>query len=177
MMAARVFRVLRRAEELVLAWGIIGIAALSVANVCCRSIGFSLPFTEELSQFFIIGVTFVGLSYAAGLGRHIRMTAIYDQLSRSWRKAIMIVIHSATAAMMFVLAWYSVDYIETVRFLESVSPVLQVPLWCVYCFVPLGLGLSAIQYALAVIRNLTSPDVYISFEQQDEYEQTVTGEA
>lgn len=173
----RLFQWIQKIEAFLLAWSIIVIAALSIGNVFCRAVlGFSVSFTGELSQFLIIIVTFVGLSYAASRGRHIRMTAFYDQLNRRWRKILMVTISGLTALLMLLLTWYAFEYIATVRFLETVSPVLQVPLYLVYLFVPLGLLLTAIQYGLTVWRNLTSPDVYISYTQKDEYETTVVGE-
>ncbi|QDT51631.1 TRAP transporter small permease [Symmachiella dynata] len=173
----RLFGGIQRIEEILLGWSIIAIAALTISNVFCRAVlQFSLPFTGELSQFFMIMVTFVGLSYAASRGRHIRMTALYDQFTPRGRKVLMIIISASTAALMLVLAWYSFQYIDTVRFLESVSPVLQVPLYLVYMLVPLGLISAAIQYALTTARNVMSPDVYISFDVKDEYEQPLDGE-
>ncbi|MFH1300572.1 MAG: TRAP transporter small permease subunit, partial [Planctomycetota bacterium] len=93
-----------------------------------------------------------------------------------WRKVLMIIISGFTALLMLALTWYSFDYISTVRFLETVSPVLQVPLYLIYLFVPLGFVLTAIQYTLTAVRNVISPDVYISFTQKDEYEMPVVGE-
>lgn len=171
------FRFIQRIEAFFLAWSIIAIAVLSIGNVFCRALlGFSLAFTGELSQFLIIIVTFIGLSYATSRGRHIRMTALYDQLNKPWRKRLMILISGFTALLMFALTWYSFEYISTVYYLETVSPVLQVPLYLVYLCVPLGFTLSAIQYTLTAVRNAISPDVYISFTQKDEYESPVIGE-
>lgn len=173
----KLFAIIQRIEAFLLAWSIIIIAALSIGNVVCRALfGFSLAFVGEVSQFLIIIVTFIGLSYAASQGRHIRMTALYDQLNRRWRKIMMVIINSLTALLMLLLAWYAFEYINTVRFLDTISPVLQVPLYLIYLFVPLGFILSAIQYGLTVFRNLTAPDVYISYSQKDEYETTVVGE-
>lgn len=173
----RIYRIVARIEAFLLAWSIMAIAGLTISNVFCRALlGFSLSFTEELSQFLIIVVTFVGLSYAASKGRHIRMTALYDQFNARWRKVLMIAISALTALLMLVLAWYSFEYIATVRFLDGISPVLRVPLHLVYLVVPLGLLLSAIQYILTVVRNITSTDVYLSFEHKDEYEKPVSGE-
>ena len=89
---------------------------------------------------------------------------------------MMVIINSLTALLMLLLAGYAFEYINTVRFLDTISPVLQVPLYLIYLFVPLGFILSAIQYGLTVFRNLTAPDVYISYSQKDEYESTVVGE-
>jgi len=77
---------------------------------------------------------------------------------------------------MLILAWYSLDYVGTVQFLESVSPVLQMPLYVIYALVPVGLVSAAIQYTLTAVRNAVSPGVYISFDVKDEYEQPVGGE-
>ena len=143
MTVGTVFRALRKVEELVLAWGIILMAALTVLNVFSRSLfGNSLAFAEELSQFLIILVTFVGLSFGASRGRHIRMTAIYDQLSDRWRKGLMVLIATTTSLLMFALAVYAVDYVLTVQELGTVSPALQVPLYLIYMAAPLGFVLS-----------------------------------
>jgi TRAP-type C4-dicarboxylate transport system permease small subunit len=172
----RVFRVLRKVEELVLAWGIILMAALTVLNVFSRSLfGNSLAFAEELSQFLIILVTFVGLSFGASRGRHIRMTAIYDQLNARWRKGLMVMIAGTTSVLMFVLAWYAVDYVLTVQELGTVSPALQVPLYLIYLAAPLGFVLAGIQYALTALKNLRAPEVYLSYDKKDEYEPLDTG--
>ena len=167
----------KRVEEFLLASMILLIAGLTIANVVSRTVtGISLAFTEELSQFLIVGVTFVGLSYATGRGRHIRMTALYDQMSERNRKVMIIIISTVTCLLMLTLAGYALRYIATVRFLKSVSPVLQVPLHFVYLVVPLGLILAAIQYGLTIARNCLSDGVYLSFDVKDEYEQPIVGE-
>jgi C4-dicarboxylate transporter, DctQ subunit len=172
----RFFHYTQRLEAWLLAWAVIAMAALTIANVACRTfLGFSLAFAEELSQFLIIFVCFIGLSYAAGRGRHIRMTALYDQLGRRGRKALMIFIAGTTCLLMLLLAWYSVRYIAVVHGLGTVSPVLRVPLAVVYLSVPLGFVLSALQYAMTVVRNVRETDVYLSYDQKDEYEPPAAG--
>jgi C4-dicarboxylate transporter DctQ subunit len=173
---AAVFRVVQRMEELVVAGGILVIAGLTVANVISRTLfGASLAFAEELSQFCIILVTFVGLGYAASRARHIRMTALYDQLGDRLRKALQVLICASTAALLLLLSWYALQYVETVRALGTVSPTLRVPLFLVYLAAPLGLALGGLQYALATWRNLRAPpgEVYLSFEHRDDYEEPV----
>lgn len=157
---------INRLEELVLAGAILGIAALSIGNVLARSLlGQSLFFAEEVSRFLIVLVTFLGMGYAAGKGRHIRMTAFYDQLSVRWRKATMLLITSTTALLLFGLAWLALDYaLGTVRGLGSISPVLRVPSWIGYLAAPVGFALAGLQYLLAFVRNLLEPEIYLSFD-------------
>jgi len=166
--AERLSKWVTKLEELCLAWGILGMAGLTIANVFGRAFGHSLAFAEEISRFLIVFVTFLGLGYAAGKGRHIRMTALFDLLPERPRKAVMILIDATTSVLLFYLAYLGVSYsIDTVRELGSVSPVLQVPMWIVYLAAPLGFVLAGLQYALALYRNLTTEGIWLSYEQQD----------
>ena len=167
-----VSRAIQKLEEALLAGSMLVIAALTVLNVASRSLlGSSLAFAEEISQFLIVVVVFVGLSYAAAKGRHIRMTAIFDQLPRRARKRLMIVIAFTTAVLMFSLASFSARYLVTMVALETRSPVLQTPLWAVYLVAPIGFTLAGVQYCLTVVRNLKRPGVWLSFDTQDGYDE------
>jgi C4-dicarboxylate transporter, DctQ subunit len=159
---------IERVEEFLLATAVLVIAVMTIANVFCRTVlGFSLSVTDEVAQVSIIVLCFTGLSYAAGKGRHIRMTALYDMLPPRPRKALMVLITIGTAAILGLLAWYAISYVLTVRRLDGVSPALRLPFWMLYAIAPVGLLLAAIQYALAAAKNLTAPGIYLSFHQPD----------
>ena len=167
-----------RFEAFVLATGILLMALNSIGNVFGRFVlGQSLYFAEELNQFLIVLVTFVGLSYAARKGRHIRMSAVYDQLGDRGRKVLMIFIAAVTATVMFALAWFSYQYVARVFTLGKVTPSLQMPLYLTYVWVPIGFLTAGIQYVLTVIQNLRSPDVWISYEQVDAYDEVESAPA
>jgi C4-dicarboxylate transporter DctQ subunit len=117
-------------------------------------------------------VTFVGMGYATRQGRHIRMSAFYDQLPDMGKKILMIVIAAVTATIMFVLSYYSYKYVHRVWMLKKVTPALQVPLYLTYVWVPIGFFITGVQYALTVLKNLQAKDVYISYEKVDQYEET-----
>lgn len=172
-----VFRIVQRLEEVLLAGAVLLIAALTIANVMGRWLFDSpLAFAEEVSQYCIIVVCFVGLSYAASKGRHIRMTALYDMQSKRWRKISMTAITGSTALLLFALTWYAGEYVYTVYVLGGIYPVLRVPFYVVYAIAPLGLFLGGVQYLLAMIRNLIDDQVYLAFDLTDDYEQPVTQE-
>ncbi len=170
---AAVDSVVAKFEVWVLAYGVLLMAANSVANVAGRFLfSQSIYFSEELNQFLIVLITFVGLGYAARKGRHIRMSAIYDQLSDRNRKILMIVIATVTSVIMFVLAYYSYEYVYRVARLGKVTPALQVPLYLTYIWVPIGFFITGLQYALTVVSNLRHPDTYISYEEIDSYDES-----
>jgi C4-dicarboxylate transporter DctQ subunit len=160
-------------EAIILAYGVILMAVNSIANVIGRFvIGQSIYFSPELNQFLIVLITFVGLGYATRQGRHIRMSAFYDQLPDRGRKILMVVIAAVTAVIMFVLAYYSYEYVSRVGRLGKVTPALQFPLYLTYIWVPVGFVITGIQYVLTVLRNLQERDVYISYEHIDSYEES-----
>lgn len=159
-------------ETYVLSYGIILMAINTIANVFGRNLfNQSIYFSEELNQFLIVLVTWVGLGYASRKGRHIRMSAVYDQLGHTLQKGLMIIISAVTGVVMFVLAYYSVQYIGGLIDRGTVTPALRVPLWITYVWVPIGFVITGIQYLLAVVRNLRAHEVYISYTQVDQYEE------
>ncbi|WP_319529181.1 TRAP transporter small permease [uncultured Cohaesibacter sp.] len=165
-----------RLESAMLALGVILMATNTVANVIGRFVfQNSLFFSEELNRLLIVLITFSGISYAARQGRHIRMSAIFDKMMPPARKAMMIVIALVTALVMLSLAYFSVSYILTVAKSGRLLPALQIPVYWIYLWVPVGFLMTGLQYVLAAIKNIVSEDIYLSSQvlegySEDEYE-------
>lgn len=160
-----------RFEAAVLSSGILAMAAVSIANVLGRNLfGRSLPFADEVNQALLVLITFIGVGYAARQARHIRMSAIYDLLGGRTRKLLMVTMAAVTAALLLALAWFGAQYAWHIYQLGSVTPALRIPLYLIYCWVPVGFALGALRYLLTVWRNLTSRDTWLSFSERDEYE-------
>ena len=163
---ARWARVQQRAEAVLLSGGILGIASLMVANVICRRFfGFSLSAAEEITQFLIVVVCFVGLSYGAAQRRHIRMTALVDRLPRRARQRVELFTSWSTALLLLALTVWSVRYVWIVADLGSVSPVLRVPLFAIYAVAPLGFLSSAVHYGVQGLQWLEGRDPATLHEQ------------
>lgn len=164
-------RRIEAAERAVLAWSVIAMAGLSIANVIGRNLlGRSLAFAEELAQILVILVTFLGIGYGVRHARHIRMSAIYDQLAGGPRKALLTVTHLGTGLLLLVLAWYAGHYVAGTWDAGSVTPALRIPWFAVYVWVPLGLAVGGVQYLLGAVRNLTTSGIHASFQREEAYE-------
>ncbi len=156
-------RGIAKLEAVLLAVGVLLMAANTVANVVGRYVfQSSIFFSEELNRILIVLITFAGISYAARHGRHIRMSAIFDTFPPRPRKAMMILISSVTAVFMFGLCWYSIGYILTLQGQGRVLPALSIPVWMTYVWVPVGFFMTGVQYALTAIKNLVERDIYLS---------------
>ncbi|PWE33769.1 C4-dicarboxylate ABC transporter permease [Maritimibacter sp. 55A14] len=161
-----------RIESVMLAVGVLLMAANTIANVIGRFIfQSSIFFTEELNRILIILITFAGISYAARHGRHIRMSAIFDTMPATMRKAMMIIIALVTAVFMFGLCYYSIAFIETQAARGRVLPSLQIPVWIILIWVPVGFFMTGLQYTLTAIKNLVEKDIYLSTSVLEGYEE------
>ncbi|MEZ6018366.1 MAG: TRAP transporter small permease [Planctomycetota bacterium] len=169
----RLYGALHRLQGGLLAAAMLLMAATTILNVFARNVlGDTLAATEELNRFLIVLVCFVGLSYAAGEGRHIRMTALSDALPRAARRWLQAIVCVTTSALLLVFAYYAASYALDV---DRRSPVMGVPLRWVYLIAPAGLFLGSLEYALAAVSNMRGPDVYLSFERSDGYEALDSG--
>ncbi len=150
-------------EYWLLSGAIMLMALNTIANIVAR-LGFStsLFFSEELNQFLIVLVTFVGASAAARQGRHIRMSALTDMLPERLRSLAFAFIYLVTAAIVAMLAWYAGNYLLRIQGLGRVTPALQWPVWITLLWLPFGLALTALQFAAAAIANLRGNGVFLA---------------
>ena len=157
-------------ERTIVAGSILVMALLMSAHVVGNiALGQGIAGTYEMTEMLIVIITFVGVGYAARHARHISMSAFYEQLSGQRRKALLVLICLGTALLMFYFSYKSIDYVVTLHDRGRTSASLQMPLWIVYLALPIGFALAGIQYVLTVIRNLTSPGIWRSLTEQENY--------
>lgn len=155
-------------EKSVITLAILLMMLNSNANAIGRyGFGKSLFFSEELNQFLIVAITFVGFAYAVRKGRNIRMTALYDTFPESLKKGIMLLITLTTGALLAYLAYQSVFYVLEIKDINRLSPALQFPVYIIYAIIPVGLAMASLQYLAAFMMNLTHPGIWLSYEAVD----------
>ncbi len=158
-------------EVTVLSVGVFALAALLIANVVARNFFRSIHYAEEVSMILVIFITFVGVSYAVRKARHIRMGAIFDSLPLKPQKVLLIIIASYSAVVMFLMAYYAYEYVATARMTMQVTPSLRIPYWMTVVIVVIGFASAGIQYIRTIIKNIMEKEVWLSPEQQSEYEE------
>ncbi len=83
-----------------------------------------------------------------------------------------LVLSAALVISLLIAAWLFSAFLELVANREGrcrITSATGFPVYLVHMLVPLGFVLGAIQFALAGIRNLISPDNYLSWYRLDEY--------
>ena len=163
-----------RFEVTVLAGSTAFLAVLLIINVIARNLSKSIYFAEEISKLFVILITFTGTSFAARKARHIRMGAILELLPPKVEKVLVIIISIISAIVMFVLAYYAFSYMNNLRIRETKTEALGAPYWYFVIIAPIALFTSGVQYVRTVFKNFKEKDVWLSPEQQSEFEDEVT---
>lgn len=159
---------LLKIEEFILSYSIILIAIMVCGNVLNRAIfGSSWMFASEISKFAVMMATFMGIGYAARKGRHISMSAFFDLAPYKIKKALAIFIPAVTAIVLFVLTYYSYVYLMVQYESGRVTSALQVPVYIMILFVPIGLFLGGMQYLRNMWINIKEKEVYLGTEQME----------
>lgn len=158
-----------KAEKILLSLSILLMMINTTANALGRYIfNQSIYFSEELNQFLMVSVTFIGLAYAVRNGRNIRMTAIYDSLGHKKKKFLMIVIAITTSFLMFLLSYESYEYVMQLKEINRQSPALQIEVYLVYMIVPIGFFMAGLQFLIRFIQNLLHDEIYLSYDVKEE---------
>ena len=163
--------VIEKIEEIFLCLGIAILAVILIVNVIARKSGTSIYFIDELAMLLVIWVTFIGLSYAARKGRHIRMAAPFDLATSAIQKFMMYVISTISAIFMFYMTYLSYNYVYTTFRWQQMLPALGIPYWIGVFIVPVGFFLAGVHYIMTIFQNIRMRDeVWISPEQKSEYD-------
>ena len=159
-------KTLSKIEEFVLSYSVIIMAILLIVNVIMRTLfNKSLTFSEEVGQALLVIISFFGIAYCGKKGRHITMSIVFDMVDNKKKKLFMYVISLLSAIAMLFITYLGFKYVLSTRSLGRVTPALQIPIYFIYAFVPLGLLLGAIEYFTTFILNVKNKDLlYLTSE-------------
>lgn len=157
-------------EVMLLSFSVAALAILLIANVIARTFFRSLYFADEIARFLMILMTFVGISYAARKARHIHMGAFLDLMPARVEKIFIFIISAVSAILMFMLSVFAWQYMAQMRTMGQTTSALQVPYWTFVIIVPIGFALAGVQYVRTIIKNMQEDDVWLSAEQQSDYD-------
>ena len=158
-------RVIIKIEEALIASSVLIMSAILIVNVLGRFIlGKGIYATEEIGQYCIYMITFIGLSYAVTTGKHINMLGLFDMAPKKVQKAGALLISVVTGLTMIVLAVISFEYVGTLKMMGKASINLQVPTYIVVAVISCGFLCAALQYVLIFIKNLKEKDIFLGVD-------------
>ena len=114
------------------------IVAITLANVLVRYFtDVSFAFTEEVSVFLLIFLTFVGSAKAFLDGNQIAVTFFIDKLAWSWKRRWLLSGLAMSALMIALLLWFGARMAWDDYDLDVTSPGLGWPQWIYTVWLPL----------------------------------------
>lgn len=154
----RINRLLDAVFGAVIAVALLFVSVMLAFNVVTRyGLGFNFPWSEELTRYTIIWVTFLGAGICARAGMHVRVDVL-EQVAPPKLKQILGVISDLGGAffalILLVLGWQLVAYVaRNAQF----SPAMMLPLWIVYLGIPIGCAAMVLAYVGRLLAAFQQP--------------------
>ena len=116
------------------------IAALSLAQICGRLLGFAAYSFDDFAGYCMAASSFLGLAHTYRRNEHIRVALVVDRFSGGTRRLLETLCLSASAFLIGFFAWYAIDMAWTSYEINDVSQgLVPVPLWLPQSGMALGL--------------------------------------
>ena len=121
----------------------------------------SLPWSEELSRYLLVYITYFGCAYGIKTGAHLGVEAFVLILPKTLQKLLNIVAQLGGLAVCLLIMKFGADIVMAQMQSGQLSPAMRLPMWTIYSAIPLGMAFCVIRYAIETVkavRALTSPE-------------------
>jgi C4-dicarboxylate transporter, DctQ subunit len=110
-------------------------------------IGYSFRWSEELSRYLLIWLTYLGAAGAARDGLHIRITFVLDRLKQRSRRTIELITLALCTSFCVGMTWFGFHLVmDSYNLgLMSADSTLAVPIWVFQTIVPIGFIVMAVR--------------------------------
>ncbi len=155
--AAEPPRIPVKIEEFLAALAMALICLITFANVLVRYFtDESFAFTEEISVFLMVVLTFVGTSAAFARNSHIRMSFLVEKLPPRIALYVEIAVMAAAAVLFAILVWYGIRLLADDWNFDTTSPGIGIPQWIYTLWLPLLCAAIALRILGRIARLLRS---------------------
>jgi TRAP-type C4-dicarboxylate transport system permease small subunit len=121
------------------------IAALSLAQIGGRVLGFDAYSFDDFAGFCMAASSFLGLAHTYRRNEHIRVSMLVDRLGTGKRRVLEALCLTASTFLIGYFAWYAGDTVLTSYQINDVSQgLVAVPLWLPQSGMALGLVIMTI---------------------------------
>jgi C4-dicarboxylate transporter, DctQ subunit len=145
-------KIIDRIEEVFISISIMIATLLVLVNVLLRIMGSGLTWSEELIRYFLIWVTFVGMSVCARHNEHMGIEFIPQMLKGVPYKILMSLIYSIGLAFSVMLILYSSQLVSFSVQTGQVTSGIGIPFSVIYAIIPLSGVLLVIRYIQQIVK-------------------------
>lgn len=153
---ARAVWLVDRSVEAVAVLVMLALLATIVTGVATRMVNRPLVWTDELAQYLLVWLGFLGWMIGARRRSHIRITTFIDRLPRSGRIAFEMIAQLGVVTLAAIMIWQSGSLIRRNIDVEAVT--LPFPAAMLYILLPLAGIVIAVQAVSEMHRAVTTAD-------------------
>lgn len=133
-------------EYYILFFFIVGLVILGIAQVFFRFVLIlPLPWTEELSRYFFIAMVYFGMSLAIKRDIHVRVEIIDLLVLKNMLPYFRILSDIIVMIVLGMISYYMIEIINNAKTINQITPALQIPIYLIYCIIPITFILSIIR--------------------------------
>ena len=121
----------------------------------------SLPWSEELSRYLQVYITFFGTAYGIQTGAHLGIEAFTHLLPKGGRKVLAILVQIVSMLVCTLILKLGVDIVMSQMASGQVSPAMRIPMWVIYGAIPMGMAFCVIRYIVEIyhsVKNFNKPE-------------------
>ncbi len=126
----------------------------------------SLAWTEELSRYIFLWVTWLGASYGVKINGHIRLTVLTAKMNKTMQKIVGIIVYIAWFLFMVFLVTKGFELVMKTFNSGTKSIAIHMPMWIPYASVPVGCALMLVR----MIQNIKAIIAGTGVSEQEEVE-------
>lgn len=119
---------------------------LVFVNVIFRQFNMGVTWTEELTRYLIVWITFIGASVCVREGSHISIDFLQEIVKGSWKKYLAIVVNIVSIIFSILLTYYAYFYLVDINSKQQMSPALGVPIVYFYSVIFISAILLLVRY-------------------------------
>ena len=95
-----------------------------------------LSWPDELSTYLFIVMTFLGASASIKVQLELKVDALYERFPR-WRTGLDLFLHSVRLLVSIFFIVYGFSYVQVEITMDTYTPILQIPVYLIYCTLPI----------------------------------------
>lgn len=143
----KIFKVLDKTEEVILSILMLIMTIAIVTQVFSRTVfNNSLSWTEEISRFILVWITFIGASLGIKRGAHIGVEAFTRMLPKKAKEIVQYLVLIICMFFTFVVFKDSISILQKQISMGQVSSAVQIPMWIPYLGVTVGTFLMTVRF-------------------------------
>lgn len=129
--------------------------ALVFVQVCCREVGHSLSWSEEIARYLFIWQCWISVSLAERSKVHIRIFMVTKNFSQKVRLVIEILVNAMVIGINLFFIYWGIQMVLFLLDAGTTSTAVGIPMWLIYLAMPLGSFTYSLRLAGNIYRLIT----------------------